>query len=207
MQRPQFNNIKEKKKPRYSDLTFLPPRPNKYLDVLTYSEWSPNFEIRDDQISEETLELTNADRQEFVLTVAQVNKILKPLRGKVAAYDRFILLYLIIGLLVTAGVSTLWAIFLHYAPAIIFSIIYFVVLGIFIYVTKKKSSMLIRHAHLWLSLYLHAENNRYYMNKNIVLRPGFMAKWIEILYLAPLMKTEHPLPRVLKRNNVQFRAT
>jgi hypothetical protein len=28
----------KKKKQRYSDLTFLPPRPNKYLDVLTYSE-------------------------------------------------------------------------------------------------------------------------------------------------------------------------
>lgn len=31
------NEIKKKKK-KYSELTFLPPRPNKYLDVITYSE-------------------------------------------------------------------------------------------------------------------------------------------------------------------------
>ena len=53
---------KNKPKQLRSTPTFLPPRPNKYLDVLTYSEWSPNFEIRDDQILPETLDLTNADR-------------------------------------------------------------------------------------------------------------------------------------------------
>lgn len=95
------------KKQRYSDLTFLPPRPNKYVDVLTYSECSPNFEIRDDQIPQVTLDLTNADRYEFIQSVTQINKLLKPLRGKVAAYDRFILLYLVIGLLITGGISAI----------------------------------------------------------------------------------------------------
>jgi len=56
---------KSGKKKKYSDLTFLPPRPNKYLDVITYSECSPNLEIREDQISEETLQMSNADRQKF----------------------------------------------------------------------------------------------------------------------------------------------
>lgn len=55
---------KEKKK-KYSDLTFLPPRPSKYLDVITYSECSPNFEIRGDQISQEVLDMSHAERQEF----------------------------------------------------------------------------------------------------------------------------------------------
>lgn len=107
--KPQFNTngpIKSKKV-KYSELTFLPPRPNKYLDVLTYSECSPNFEIREDQISDETLKLTSADRDEFVSAISQVNKILKPLRGRVATYDRIILLYLIFGLLITAGLSAI----------------------------------------------------------------------------------------------------
>lgn len=104
---PSENNPNKIKKQRYSDLTFLPPRPSKYVDILTYSECSPNFEIREDQIPEETISLTNADRQEFILTIAQVNRILKPLRGKVAAYDRFILLYLVFGMIITGGLSAI----------------------------------------------------------------------------------------------------
>lgn len=38
---------------------------------------------------------------------------------------------------------------------------------------------------------------------NIILRPGFMAKWIEILYLAPLMKAGEPIPQIFKRNLVR----
>lgn len=97
------------KKPnqRYSDLMFMPPKPSKYMDVITYSECSPFFEIREDQLPEETLKLTNVDRQEFCLTIATVNKILKPLRGKVALFDRMILLYLIFGFLIVGAIAVL----------------------------------------------------------------------------------------------------
>jgi len=51
-----------------------------------------------------------------------------------------------------------------------------------------------------MALYLHSENNRYYKKHNIILRPGYMAKWIEVLYLAPLMKSGEFIPRVIRRN-------
>lgn len=193
-QRPP--NAKKQKKEKYSDLSFLPPRPNKYLDVITYSECSPNFEIREDQISEETLALSDADRNEFIITVTQINKVLKPLRGKVATFDRFILFYLIFGLILAAVLGVICAFFLHYVISIVIGLFYFIILGTFVYLTKKRSSMLIKKAHLCLALFLHVENNRYYKKKNIVIRPGYMAKWLEIVYLAPLIKKEEHMARV-----------
>lgn len=138
----------KKKRQKYSDLSFLPPRPNKYLDVITYSECSPNFEIREDQVVEETLQLTNAERGEFLLTISQINNLLKPLRGRVATYDRFILLYLMFGFLLAATLGVICGIFFHYAISIVIGTIYFSILGGFIYIFKKKSTMLIRKSHL-----------------------------------------------------------
>jgi hypothetical protein len=97
-----FSKTKKDKNASSSDLNFLPPRPNKFLDVVTYSECSPNFNVREDQIPEETLKLTDADREEFLLTVSKVNELLKPLRGKVASQDRFLLLYLVFGMVIAA---------------------------------------------------------------------------------------------------------
>ena len=156
---------KEIKKQKYSDLMFLPPKPNKYIDVITYSEWSPIYTVREDQINEETLKLTNADRQEFLLTISTINKILKPLRGKVALLDRIILLYLIFGFFIIGGIAVVLGMFVHYAISIVIAVLYFALLGALVYISKKRSSTLIKNAHLWLSFYLHAENSRYYKSK------------------------------------------
>jgi len=131
-----------------SDINFLPPRPNKYLDVITYSECSPNFQIREDQMNEETLQLTNTDRNEFFITVAKANDILKPLRGRVASQDRLILLYLVFGLLIASTLGVVAAMLIHYAIAIVVGIVYFVILGSLVYVSKKHASKLIKKAHL-----------------------------------------------------------
>lgn len=143
--------------------------------------------------------LTGADRQEFSVTVAQINQILKPLRGKVALYDRLILIYLIFGFILAGTVGVVLWIFLHFILSLIIGVVYFSVLGIFVYTTKKRSSTLIKKAHLCLALYLHVENNRYYKKKQIVLRPGYMAKWIEVLYLAPLIQDEGGNSNMLQR--------
>ena len=142
------HQTEKEKKEKYSDLTFLPPRPNKYLDVITYSECSPNFEIRDDQIPEETLRLSEADREEFFMTITQINKMLKPLRGKVALYDRLILFYLLFGLVIVGAIGVLLWIFLHFAASLFVAVVYFGILGSFVYFSKKKSTTLIKKAHL-----------------------------------------------------------
>ena len=45
--------------------------------------------------------------------------------------------------------------FIHYALSIVIGFIYFSILGVFVYVTKKHASVLIKKAHLCLSLFLH----------------------------------------------------
>jgi len=82
------------------------------------------------------------------MTITMINKVLKPLRGKVALYDRFILLYLIFGVLIAGSLGVILWIILHYAISIVIGILYFSILGIFVYVTKKKSSTLIKKAHM-----------------------------------------------------------
>ena len=61
---------------------------------------------------------------------------MKPLRGKVAIYDRLILLYLVVGMFSTAVVSFLVGFFWHYAAAIALGVIYFLVLGAFVLWSK-----------------------------------------------------------------------
>jgi len=47
----------------------------------------------------------------------------------------------------------------------------------------SKHSKLLNVAHLQLSLFLRAENNRYYLQKGLELRPGYQAQWIEVSIL------------------------
>jgi hypothetical protein len=45
-------NKKKKKSKPFSDLIFLPPRPTKNLEVVTFAECSPKFIFRNDQLPE-----------------------------------------------------------------------------------------------------------------------------------------------------------
>jgi len=46
-------------------------------------------------------------------------------------------------------------------------------------ITKIKSNRFLRQAHFMLAVYCRAENNRLFLHKNVEMRPGFMAKWLE----------------------------
>ena len=43
--------------------------------------------------------------------------------------------------------------------------------------------MALQTAHLQLSLFLRSENNRYYLRNGLELRPGYLAKWIQVSIL------------------------
>ena len=108
---------------------------------------------------------------------------MKPLWGWVAVFDRLILFYLVFGMMITAIVSVLLGVFVHYAISIALGCLYFLALGIFVICIKRWTGRLIKHSHFCLSLMLHAENNRLYMKHGVILRPGFMAKWIEVIFI------------------------
>lgn len=66
-----------------------------------------------------------------------MNKLMRPLRGRVALYDRIILFYLIFGMLLTAIIAVLLGLFVHYGASIAIGLLYFLFLGIFVIVIKR----------------------------------------------------------------------
>jgi len=62
-------------------------------------------------------------------------------------------------------------------------IVYGFIVSLIIFIRKSKSALDLQIAHLQLSLFLRAENNRYYLRNGIELRPGYLAKWIQVTIL------------------------
>ena len=179
----QHLSNKENKQPKYNDVLFIPPRPSEKVEVVTYGEWSSYLKLYLNDNSNVKLSERECTVIDIEQTVTDANGILKSLKGKVARYDLFILLYLIFGSLLFGVIGFIFGYFIHFAISIVFGITYFVILGFAVYFYKKKTKDLIIQSHFWLSLFLHAENFRYYLNHRIRFRPGFMAKWIEIYYI------------------------
>lgn len=62
-------------------------------------------------------------------------------------------------------------------------IVYGLIVSLIIFIRKSKSALDLQIAHLQLSLFLRAENNRYYLRNGLELRPGYLAKWIQVTIL------------------------
>jgi hypothetical protein len=56
-----------------------------------------------------------------------------------------------------------------------------------------------------LAVICRAENNRYYLKRNVEMRPGYLAKWIEFNVLDP--SKESPLDMIQKRHDFQKKET
>ena len=98
----------------------------------------------------------------LIKTVTEVNRLLKPLRGTVARYDRYILFYLLFGLFVVSLLGVLLGMLVHFGISLAMAAIYFVIFIAFVCYTKNKNATLIKEAHFVLAAFLKAENNRYY---------------------------------------------
>lgn len=122
-------------------------------------------------------------RLDFETTIEDVNQVMKPLWGWVAMYDWLILFYLVFGMILTAIAGVLLGIFVHYGISIGLACIYLFVFAIIVYCVKRWTGKLIKNSHFCLSLILHAENNWHYMKHGVIFWPGFMAKWIEIIFI------------------------
>ena len=59
-------------------------------------------------------------------------------------------------------------------------VIYGLAVAAFVFVRKSKTAIPLQSAHLQLSLFCRAENNRFYIRNGVELRPGYLAKWIEV---------------------------
>jgi hypothetical protein len=122
--------------------------------------------------------LTQADFEE---TVEKATKLLQPYRGKIARIERYknlvlvlmLVLFFIISILVgLKSGNWLWTAFVI--------TIYIAIAAIAIYSVKFIYSRALRQSHMLLSLFCRVENNRLYLKLGLELRPGYLAKWIEL---------------------------
>lgn len=117
-------------------------------------------------------------------TLERASEIVLQTKGKIARLHRiqnYILSFFVVVLLVisvSVGISLqswFWGLILLG--------IYGILVSGFLYFRKSKTAKPFRTAHVALSLFLRAENNRCYMRNGVELRPGYLAKWIEISVL------------------------
>mmetsp|Transcript_15444 Transcript_15444/g.13481 ORF Transcript_15444/g.13481 Transcript_15444/m.13481 type:complete len:99 (+) Transcript_15444:302-598(+) len=98
---------------------------------------------------------------------------MRRLRGRVLLYDLlsifFIcgLIWVIIAICVTIGVLFSWLL------STVLFLIYICAVGNFAFFTRRRSTRYLRIAHFVLAVFLRAENNRFYQQKHVTVRPGY----------------------------------
>jgi hypothetical protein len=76
--------------------------------------------------------------EEIKQTIDQANRILGPLRGRVARIDKFLLFYLIIGIALVGTLAVIIGILVHFLISLFIAIIYISILIIVLCKTKLK---------------------------------------------------------------------
>ena len=161
-----------------ADKVFLIPKSTDTTLVVPYCDCIPKFDVKN-KYKSSNLYIYNCPEVEFNKTLELAGNIMKPLRGRVAISE------LITILLFTAGLAIMLAVFIplgglvSYWLTIVALLLYFIFLGSLLIYFKRSNARLLINAHFCLALICRIENNRFYLDKRIRLRPGYLAKWIE----------------------------
>lgn len=150
---------------------------------VRWSDWKGGFDTAYLQSNYkfyrfEEKSITFADLGE---TLLKANELLRPYRGALSKKEKrkniillvALIVFLIIGLPI--GVSTnkwFWPFF--------FTCVFIGLAITLHYYVKLKANNNLRMSQFLLAVFCRAENNRLYLNQGVELRPGYLAKWIEI---------------------------
>ena len=114
-------------------------------------------------------------------TLERASQLVLPTKGRISKANRIqsffisitsIILVIIICAIGISLSSWIWC--------LLVLAIYGLAMATFVFMRKSKTAIPLQSAHLQLSLFLRAENNRFYIRNGVELRPGFLAKWIEV---------------------------
>ena len=162
---------------------FLTPEQNPpYQFYYNYSEWLDGYLCNLDQLFE-SLDAMNrkVNRQMLNETIERSSQVVMSTRGTIAKTNRIQSYAFTFGTIILLVIACVLGITLNsWLWVLLILVAYGLAAGAFIVVRKTKQSQVLQLAHLQLSLFLRAENNRYYMRNGLELRPGFLAKWIEV---------------------------
>lgn len=153
--------------------------------VLKYGECSPLFEITKEVKESKLFLFSEIPYSEFENSVHRINAIVKPLKVKHSFYDKVLLLYLILGILVVGALAIVLGVFVHFSVAIVMAFVYFAGFVLLLLKIRKIHNKLLIKTHFNLSLIIRNENDRLYSKYGIKARPGFLSKWIEFHWSHP----------------------
>lgn len=150
--------------------------------TIKYSWFCPFYWMSKKKYELGAFSMMNIPIEELNKTCNEATKIMKHLRGKVALFD-LISLILLCGIIwLVILISVLLSVYVHAAVGVILFVLYLCMVGAWILCTRSRAKFILWWSHFALGLFLWAENNWYYINKNCLLRPGYNAKWIEFIF-------------------------
>jgi hypothetical protein len=130
-------------------------------------------------------------QREFEKTIDICSEYMKPYRGKILMYDVIGYATIIIGLLliILLGIATGNSNSGNWGNMVLYILLYFIFVPIILKVSQCFKCKFLRKAHFVLAVVCRAENNRYYLKRDVEVRPGYLARWVEFQVMDKSKKT------------------
>ena len=163
---------------------FIPPKsdyPNTI--VIKYGDYRPEFKIKElsEKYKKSNLLSKEVDYLSFENTLNNASRYLQPYRAHVAKLEKINVSILVVCLLLSIALSMVGGILYSWVTSILVIVFFIIAMTIAYFLFKRFQNKYLRQAHFILALYCRSENNRFYLSKNVEMRPGFLAKWIEFI--------------------------
>lgn len=121
----------------------------------------------------------------FENSVSNASRLLLPYRTKVSSLEKINTFIMIFGfILAVIGAVVLGTVY-TWISALLLGIAYVIIIGIVYFITKNLQNKYLRQSHFLLSVFCRSENNRYYLGRQVEMRPGFLAFWLEFITHRP----------------------
>ena len=157
--------------------TITPPN-TKYRLVVEYRDCAPKFSL-ESAVNSILLNEHKELYDDVKNTILEANKVVKSFTGVATKNQRLFILLIIIGIIIILCMGIPLGSFVHFSiPIVLFLLLIVVVVLVFFYFRKKNKKLLF-YGFIVLSIFARCENNRYYLDKRILIRPGYMSNWLE----------------------------
>ena len=80
------------------------------------------------------------DPYDIIESINKINLLLKPFKQRLAYLDRILMLFIILGIALVAGISTLFGVYVTYVLSILLIIMYFASMAFVLIKIKKESN-------------------------------------------------------------------
>ena len=149
---------------------------------IKYHEVCPYFKFRDEKYNNSCFDILGITYKDLKQTWADASRIIKETRGRVAIIEliSYILIWGFIWIII--GASILLGIFTNFLWGVILFFVYICIVGNFAFWTRRRSTTYLRLSHFVLAVFLRAENNRFYLKKHVMLRPGYLGNYHSLKY-------------------------